>query len=140
MLKENTVAVAGRVNGVWNNTTKGFEIKSGVTQNGKKWQIFEISVSKKKEDGSWENGKGMKVMLWGETQVTEKSMIGVQGRFQPDNYTNKDGVEIRGLMINAFDNDMFTPEQWEGTSSQASDSQGAPDPVAPANAGDDIPF
>jgi hypothetical protein len=140
MLKENQVAVAGRVNGVWNNQTKGFEIKTGVTQNGKKWQIFEISVSKRDGD-TWVNGKGMKVMLWGDTAVVEKTMVGVMGRFQPDNYTNKEGVEIRGLMINAFDNDMFTPEQWEQGGNQPVDtSGGAPDPVAPDNVGDDLPF
>jgi len=113
MLKENQVSVAGRVNGVWNNQTKAFEIKTGTTQNGKKFQIFEISVAKKNEDGSWENGKGMKVMLWGDTPVTEKTQVGIVGRLQPDNYTNKDGVEIRGFMINAFDNDMFVPAKWE---------------------------
>ena len=112
MLKENQVSVSGRVNGVWNNQTKTFEIKSGVTQNGKKYQIFEISVSKK--DGeNWINGKGMKVMLWGDVVVVEKTQIGLVGRFQPDNYTTKDGIEVRGLMINAFDNDMFVPDKWD---------------------------
>ena len=83
----------------------------------------------------------MKVMLWGDTAVVEKTMVGVMGRFQPDNYTNKEGVEIRGLMINAFDNDMFTPEQWEQGGNQPVDtSGGAPDPVAPDNVGDDLPF
>ena len=114
MLKENQISVAGRVNGVWNNQDKKFEIKSGVTQNGKKFQIFEISVAKK--DGeAWVNGKGLKVMLWGDTVVTEKTQIGLVGRLQPDNFTTKDGIEVRGMMINAFDNDMFTPAQWENT-------------------------
>ena len=141
MLKENQIAISGRVSGVWNNQEKKFEIKSGVTQNGKKFQIFEISVSKK-EDENWINGKGMKIMLWGEAVVAEKSIIGLVGRLQPDNYTNKDGVEVRGNMILAFDNDMFTPEKWENSQSGPSTS-GAPDPTPPENAnqsGDNIPF
>ena len=140
MLKENQVAVTGRVNGVWNNKTKGFEIMSGVTGKGKKWQVFEISVSKKVED-SWINGKGMKVMLWGDVEIKEKTMVGIKGRFQPDNFTTKDGVEVRGLMITAWDNEMFVPEAWEPNDAGPSDaSNGAPDPVAPADAGDNIPF
>ena len=118
MIKENTIAVAGRVSGIWNNNTKSFEIKSGVTKNGKKYQVFEISVAKK--DGEkWVNGKGLKVMMWGETEITEKEMIGVVGRLQPDNFTTNAGVEVRGMMINAFDNEMFTPEAWSTTSQSA---------------------
>lgn len=114
MLKENQVSVSGRVNGVWNNTTKAFEIISGVSKAGNKYQIFEISVSQKNsETGAWTNGKGLKVMLTGDVVIEEKSMVGVVGRLQPDNFTTKDGKEVRGLMVQARSVDMYVPEKWE---------------------------
>lgn len=111
MIKENQVAVSGRVNGVWNNDTKAFEIKTGVSKGGVKWQIFEIQVSKKDGD-DWVNGKGLKVMLWGDATVCIKDMIGVLGRFIPDNYTNRDGALIKGHSIVADSKDVFVPESW----------------------------
>ena len=114
MLKENQESVAGRVNGVWNNTTKSFEVMSGVSAAGNKYHIFEISVSQKdQETGAWVNGKGLKVVLTGDVTIEEKTMVGVVGRLQPDNFTTKDGKEIRGLMVQARVEDMYVPEKWE---------------------------
>jgi hypothetical protein len=114
MLKENQISVAGRVGGLWNNETKKHEIRSGVTQNGKKYQIFEISVAKKVGE-NWTNGKGLKVMLWGDTTIEAGTQVGIVGRLQPDNFTTKDGIEVRGMMVNAFDGDMYVPAKWENS-------------------------
>lgn len=113
-IKIGQTAITGRVSGLWNKENKSFEVKRGATQNGKKYQIFEISVSSKnKETDEWTNGKGVKVMLWGETPVEHGSEIGVVGRFQPDNWTNQEGKTIYGNMINAFADDLFEPAKWE---------------------------
>lgn len=149
MLKENQVAVSGRVNGVWNNNDRKFEVKKGVSASGNTYHIFEIGVSKK--DGeTWVNGKGVKVMLWGDVNIEEKAMVGLVGRFQPDNFTNKEGKEVRGVMVVAFADDMFTPEKWDNNNQQGGQAQkAAPAPAAkPAEApaptndasGDDVPF
>ena len=122
MIKENTIAVAGKVQGFWNSDDRAFEIKRGKTKNDKKYQIFEMSVSRKNEDGTWTNGKGMKVMLWGNHKVDHGDMLGVQGRLQPDNYTNKDGKEVWGNMIVAFEEGIFTPDKWEASNEAPSDS------------------
>ena len=123
MLKENTIAVAGRVSGLWNNETKQFEVKRGKTKNDKKYQIAEISVAMKdKETGEWKNGKGLKFMLWGNHKVDHGDMLGVQGRLQPDNYTNKDGKEVWGNMIVAFEEGIFTPDKWEASNEAPSES------------------
>lgn len=134
MLKENQIAISGRVGGIWNHQDKKFEIKSGSSQSGQKFQIFEISVAKK--DGeTWINGKGVKVVLWGDTDIKENSMIGVVGRLQPDNFTTKDGKEIRGNQVIADDKDLFTPKKWE---------QKNPSPTTetsePANNEGNLPF
>ena len=113
MIRENTVAVAGRVQGMWNNETRTFDIKRGKTRNDKRYQIFEMAVSKKNEDDTWTNGKGMKVMLWGDHKVEHGDMIGISGRLQPDNYTNKDGKEVWGNMVVAFEEGIFEPLKWE---------------------------
>lgn len=113
-IKSGQVAIAGYTSGVWNKESKGFEVKRGATKNGKKYQIFEIKVSSKdKESGEYTNGKGIKVMLWGETKVDANQEIGVMGRLQPDNWTNSEGKEIRGVMLNAFADDLFEPSAWE---------------------------
>lgn len=116
MIKENQVAISGRVSGVWNNDTKAFEVKKGVSKNGVRWQIFEISVSKK-EGEDWVNGKGIKVMLWGgsalDLDLEPKDKIGIVGRFVPDNYTNRDGVVIKGHSVVADVKDMFVPIRWD---------------------------
>jgi hypothetical protein len=114
MLKENQVSVAGRVSKVWNNKTKAFEIMSGVSEAGNKYHIFEISVSQKdQKTGAWVNGKGLKVVLTGDVVIEEKTMVGIVGRLQPDNFTTKDGKEVRGLVVQARSVDMYVPEEWE---------------------------
>jgi len=123
MIKEYTLAVAGRVDGLWNKETKSFEVKRGMTANGKKYQIFEISVSAKDKEDNWTNGKGLKVMMWGETKIEAGTVVGIKGKLQPDNWTNSEGKEIRGLMVNAFADDMFTPEKWEGKGDESGKSQ-----------------
>ena len=113
-IKIGQVAVTGRVSGLWNKENKSFDVKRGQSKSGKKYQIFEISVaSKDKESGEWTNGKGLKVMLWGDTKVEHGGEIGVVGRLQPDNWTNHEGKEIWGNMLNAFADDLFEPASWE---------------------------
>ena len=112
MLKSGQIALAGKVKGLWNKDTRSFEVKRGVSSTGNKYQIFEISVSSKNQDGSYTNGKGVKVMLSGETKVEHNSIVGVMGFLSPDNYT-KDDKEIQGFKVSAKCEDMFEPTEWE---------------------------
>lgn len=111
MLKSGQIALAGKVKGLWNKDTRSFEVKRGVSSSGNKYQIFEISVSSKNQDGSYTNGKGVKVMLSGETKVEHNSIVGVMGFLSPDNYT-KDDKEIQGFKVSAKCEDMFEPIEW----------------------------
>lgn len=113
-LRIGEVALTGKVSGMWNKEARSFDVKRGATANGKKYQIFEISVSSKdKDSGEWKNGKGVKVMLWGEVKVEHGQEIGIKGRFTPDNYTNKDNKEVYGNMLVAFADDLFEPAKWD---------------------------
>ena len=115
MIKIGQTAITGRVSGLWDKDSKSFKITRGKTKSDKKYQIFEISVSTKKDD-VWVNGKGIKVMLMGDTKVDDKQEIGLVGRFQADNYTTKDGKEVRGNIFMANAEDMFTPLKWDSKS------------------------
>lgn len=121
------IALTGRVSGVYNRETKTGEVKRGVTKNDKRYQIFEISVSSKDQQGNWTNGKGLKVMLWGDTKVEIGDNIGMVGRLQPDNYTNQDGKEIRGMMFNAFADSMFEPDSWDNNDNSEPEAKPATD-------------
>jgi len=126
MIKENQIAVSGRVGGVWNKETNSFEVRSGLSKNGIKYQIFNINVSKKIGE-TWSNGKGLKVMLWGDDiEVKKNNMIGILGRLQPDNWTNRDGVNIKGMSIVADVKDIFVPDIWEKKSDASSTSNAVP--------------
>lgn len=111
MLKIGLSAITGTVKGIY--SKDGSYIKRGVSKNGNKYQIFELPVSSKDMEGNWTNGQSIKVMLSGDKKVEEKQAIGLVGRFQPDNYTNKDGKEIRGMKFVANVEDLFTPDNWE---------------------------
>lgn len=111
MLKIGMSAITGTVKGVW--SKEGSAIKRGVSKNGNKFQIFELPVSSKDMDGNWTNGQSIKVMMTGDKKVEEKQAIGLVGRFQPDNYTNKEGKEIRGMVFVAKAEDLFTPDSWD---------------------------
>lgn len=116
-VRNNEIAVAGRASGLWNKESRAFEVKRGMTKNGKKYQIFEMSVSKKDQEGNWTNGKGLKVMLWGDTKVDHNQSIGILGKLEPDNYENKEGKTVYGLQITAFET--FEPDAWESGNSQS---------------------
>jgi len=107
------VAISGNVQGLWNKDTKSFDVKRGQTKNEKRYQIFQIKVSDKDQDGNWTNGKGLDVMLWGNTKVEHGDAIAIKGRLKPNNYTNKEGKEIYGLQFVAFDTDMFEANGYE---------------------------
>jgi len=119
-VKSNQCALSGYVGGIWDKASSSFQVKRGATKNGKKYQIFEIKVSSKdKETGSYTNGKGIKVMLWGEVPIEAGQEIGIVGKFQPDNWTPKDSEkEVRGNMFNAFADDIFTPDSWDSSNSE----------------------
>ena len=102
--------ITGRVSGLWNKETRTFDVKRGKSGAGNKWQSFEISISSKKDD-TWINGKGIKVMYIGNTKVEHKQNIGLIGRFVADNYTDKEGKEIRGNMFMA--SEIFEPKERE---------------------------
>lgn len=119
-IKIGQVAVSGYVGGLWSKESKSFAVKRGATKNGKKYQIFELKVSKKDDEGTYTNGKGLKIMLWGETLIEDGQEIGIVGRLQPDNWTNNEGKEIRGNMLNAFSDDLFEPARWEKKEGTAS--------------------
>jgi hypothetical protein len=111
-LMSNNSAVTGRVNGVYDKETKKGIVKRGLSKAGNKYQVFVISVSKKNEDGTYTNGMGIPVMLTGDTKVEAGDTVGLVGRFVPNNYTNKDGKEVRGLQLMAKCEDMFKPLEW----------------------------
>lgn len=112
-LKIGQIAITGTAQGMWNKETRSFDVKRGMSKNDKKYQIFELKVSSKDQEGNWTNGKGLKIMLWGNTKVEHGDTIGLVGRIQPDNWINKEGKEVYGNMFVAYDEDMFTPAQWE---------------------------
>lgn len=106
--------VTGYVGGVWSVQDKEFAIKRGKTKNDKKYQIFSIKVSSKdKESGAYTNGKDIEVMLFGDTKIEEGQALGLVGRFQPNNYTNGEGKEVRGNQFLAFEDGIFTPDSWD---------------------------
>lgn len=123
--------VTGYVGGIWNKESKSFEVKRGTTKNGKKYQVFEVKVSSKdKESGEYTNGKGIKVMLWGDTPIEDKQIIGIIGKYEPDNYTSKEGKEIRGNILNAWSDGLFTPDSWDKKES----------PTQEDNSDDELPW
>ena len=113
MIKSGLNAITGRVNGVYNKETKKGEVKRGMSKSGNKYQVFEISVSNKNEDGTYTNGMGIPVMLLGDTKVEAGDIVGLLGRFVANNYTNKEGKEVRGLQLMAKCDDMFKPLEWD---------------------------
>ena len=113
-IKVGQSAVSGYVGGLWSKESKSFEVKRGITKKGDKYQIFEIKVSSKAEDGSYTNGKGIKVMLMGDTPVESGQPIGVVGSFKPDNFTTNEGKEIRGNIMMC--SETFEPTAWENKS------------------------
>ena len=112
-LRAGESGITGYVAGVYNKESNGFSIKRGKTKNGKKYQVFAIKVSSKdKDSGEWTNGKNIEVMLFGDTKVEEKQLIGLVGRFVPNNYENKDGKTVYGSQFLAFEDGIFTPDSW----------------------------
>ena len=121
MLKSGYIAVAGKVEGVeYDSKTKSYEVKRGTSKNGTKYQSFRISVYSKNADGSYENGKGIDVLLFGDKPIKVKDVVGILGRLKPNNYV-KDGVEIKGHSIIANLEDMFEPIPYESKESAVED-------------------
>lgn len=106
-------AITGRVQGKYNRETGTGEIKRGTTSNGNRYQIFEISVSTKNQDGTWVNGQPIPVMMFGDKKVDAGDNIGLVGRFGANNWTNKDGKKMRGLQFTGNADDLFEPSAWE---------------------------
>ena len=102
--------LTGRVKGIYDKDSKSFKIKKAKTKNDKKYQVFEIAVSKKDQDGNWTNGQNIRVTLFGETPVADKQAIGLIGSFEPNNY-EKDGKTVYGLQFTAFE--IFEPASWD---------------------------
>ena len=113
-IKAGQSAVSGYVGGVWDKDSKSFKIKRGKTKTDKKYQVFSVKVSSKdKDSGKYTNGKDIEVMMFGETKIEERTLVGLVGRFVPNNDNTKEGKEIRGNQFRASDTDMFTPDSWE---------------------------
>jgi single-stranded DNA-binding protein len=112
-LKIGMSAITGKVQGLYNKETRKGEVKRGTSKNGNKYQIFEISVSTKNQDGTYTNGKPIKVMITGSQKIDIGDSVGLVGRFQAENYTDKDGKEVRGLVFTSKCEDMFTPLAWD---------------------------
>jgi hypothetical protein len=111
----NKIAVAGRVSKIWDNESNAFIIKSGETEKGLKWHSFDISVYRYDNNSkTFENGKGLRVVLYGDIEIKDKDILGVWGKLQPSNWTNpKDGKITRGHKIVAFSEHLFTPDEYE---------------------------
>lgn len=112
-IKQGMSAITGRAQGMYNKETRKGEIKRGVSKSGNRYQVFEISVSSKNEDGTYTNGQPIPVMLLGDVKVEVGDIVGVLGRIVANNYTNKDGKEVRGLQLMAKCDDMFKPLEWD---------------------------
>jgi len=126
MVKYGQVAIAGRVNGLWDKDAKTFNVKRGVTKAGTRYQLFEIAVSSKNEDGVYVNGKGIKVMLLGDKKVESKDVVGLVGFFVPDNYKNKEGKEVYGNMLMSKVADMFEVPKKEETKEEPTVAKAKP--------------
>ena len=124
-IKSGQSGITGRVSGIYNRETKRGEVKRGTTKSGGRYQVFEISVSKKNEDGTYTNGMGIPVMLLGDTKVEAGDVIGMVGKFVPNNYTNKEGKEVRGLQLMANCDAMFKPAEWESKAGSQTQSKEA---------------
>lgn len=113
-IKAGQSAVTGYVGGVWDKDSKSFKIKRGKTKTDKKYQVFSVKVSSKdKDSGKYTNGKDIEVMMFGDTKIEDGTLVGLIGKFVPNNYETKEGKEVRGNQFMAFDTDMFTPDSWE---------------------------
>lgn len=122
MVKIGQCALSGYVKGLWDKDSKSFVIKRGKTKNDKRYQTFEIGVSKKDKDGKWTNGQGIRVTLYGDTKVEDKQKIGVIGSFEPNNY-EKDGKTVFGNSFVAFE--LFEPLEWKSENQEKSTSNKA---------------
>lgn len=106
-------AISGRVQGVYNKETGKGEVKRGISSNGNKFQVFEISVaSKEKDSDKWTNGKNIPIMMFGEVPVEVGQNVGLLGRFVPNNWTNQEGKEVRGMQFMCNAEDMFEANEW----------------------------
>ena len=113
-LRIGETALTGRAQGIYNRETRKGEVKRGMSGNGNKYQVFEISVSSKEKDSDkWINGTPIKVMMFGEVKVEAGDNVGLVGNFRPDNWTDKEGKERRGLIFMCNAEDMFEPASWD---------------------------
>ncbi len=107
--------ITGTVQGMYDRALDKGVIKTGKDAKGTKWQIFELEVSKKdRKTGKWINGKNMKVTLFGDAPDVEIGQpIGLGNCFlEPENFTNANGIEIRGVGIVAYADKLFEPLAW----------------------------
>ena len=117
-VKSGMSAVSGYIGGaVFNKEERKFEIKKGKSEKGF-YMIFAIKVSSKDQEGNYTNGKDIKVKLTGTNKedfsgIEIGESVGVLGWFNPDNYTNSEGKEIRGLVLQGDAKNLFTPDSWD---------------------------
>ena len=115
-LKKGGMAIAGRVFGVERKMSKG----------GKKYQVGSIGVSKKGQDGEWENGF-LRFTLFGETPIENKEDYTLVGQLQPMKYTKNDGTAVDSFEMVAFEVYGVAPfEQNGGGSSEPESEEPAP--------------
>lgn len=108
--------ITGTITGIYDRKLDKGVIKSGEDRKGNKWHIFELEVSKRdKKEGGWINGKNIKVTLFGEVpELKIGDPIGLgNSYFEPNNFTDSSGREIRGNGIVAYADNLFEPLMWE---------------------------
>lgn len=131
----------GYVTGIWNNTDKKFEVRSGTSKAGKQYASAQIKVASKASDGTWTNGKGIAFTVWGEdaAAITDGALVEFTGFFSPKNFTTKDGKEIRD---NEFVVTALGVSAPSAPAAQESKPEPQPEPAQPESSviDDDDPF
>ena len=115
------IALIGYVNGTANYEKKDAdgkparEIMKKISTNGKKYQVFELSISKKNDNSVNKSGKdyfSFKVTYFSENLVNEGDYIGIVLTQDFFNIKNKEGKYVSGLNYTAFEGDLFEPEEY----------------------------
>lgn len=112
-LVKNRMAIAGRV----------FGVERKMSQGGKKYQVGSIGVSKKNQDGTYENGF-LRFTLFGETPIENKQDYTLHGAMQPMKYTKNDGTAVDSFEMVAYE--VYGVKEYEGGNNGGGATQQAP--------------
>lgn len=103
-------AIAGRV----------FGVERKMSQGGKKYQVGSVGVSKKLEDGTYENGF-LRFTLFGDTPIENKQDYTLSGQLQPSKYTKRDGTAVDTFELIAYEVEEMIPFEQQTDSKPVDD-------------------